>query len=148
MSIAIVTGAGSGIGQAIACRLAAEGHHVAVLEFNEEAGRTTVALIEAAGGSAEVIGCDVSDTASVQAAFARLERVDILVNNAGVASVGNVENTTPEELDRVYAVNVKGVYHCLHAAVPKMTAHGGGAILNMASIAVERSASPTASPTR
>lgn len=132
---AAVTGAGSGIGQAIATRLAADGLHLHVLDFNEQAGNETVRMIRDQGGSADMIVCDVSDTASVEAAFARMERVDILVNNAGVASIGNVENTSPDELDRVYAVNVKGVYHCLHSAVPKMVAQGGGAILNLASIA-------------
>ncbi|MGC4013887.1 MAG: SDR family oxidoreductase [Luteolibacter sp.] len=135
MSHAVVTGGGSGIGEAIALKLADEGHHVVVLDFDEAAGASTVAKIVATGGSAEVIRCDVADTASVRAVFKGIDRVDILVNNAGVASVGNVESTSPEELDRIYSVNVKGVYHCLHFAVPKMVAQGGGAILNLASIA-------------
>ncbi len=61
--------------------------------------------------------------------------MDILVNNAGIASIGNIEATTPEEMDRIYAVNVKGVYHCLRAAIPKMKSKGKGVILNMASVA-------------
>ncbi len=134
-STAVITGAGSGIGQAIALRIAEDGNHVAILDFNPEAGEATAEMIREAGGSAEVIQCDVSDTESVKAAFDSLDRVDILVNNAGIASIGNVENTTPEELDKIYAVNVKGVYHCLHFAVPKMLASGGGAVLNLASIA-------------
>lgn len=134
-TIAVVTGAGSGIGRAIASRLAAAGHHVVILESNEGAGRVTAEQIIASGGSAETITCDISDTGSVEAAFGRMERIDVLVNNAGVASIGNVVDTSPEELDRVYAVNVKGVYHCLHFAVPKMIAQGGGCILNLASIA-------------
>ena len=67
--------------------------------------------------------------------FEKLPRADILVNSAGIASIGNVADTTPEEMDRIYAVNVKGLYHCIHFAVPKMIAEGGGAILNIASIA-------------
>ena len=93
-----------------------------------------------------------AEAASVDALFravaAAHPRLDILVNNAGIAHVGTIEQTTPEDLDRVYRVNVKGVYLCARAAVPVMLRQGGGVILNMASIAVARSASPTASPTR
>ena len=135
MKTAVVTGAGSGIGQAIAIKLAADGNHIAILDFNTEAGESTAEIIRTAGGSAEVIQCDVSSTESVESAFAQLERVDILVNNAGIAAVGNVEVCTPDELDRIYNVNVKGLYHCTHFGVPKMLANGGGAILNLASIA-------------
>jgi NAD(P)-dependent dehydrogenase (short-subunit alcohol dehydrogenase family) len=131
----IVTGGGSGIGRAIARRQALAGDHVVILERDEAAGAETVAEIEASGGSTVTIECDVSDTESVRAAFHRIDRVDALVNNAGVAHVGNVEQTSPDDLDRLYRVNVKGVYHCLHFAVPKMTEQGGGVILNMASIA-------------
>jgi NAD(P)-dependent dehydrogenase (short-subunit alcohol dehydrogenase family) len=133
--IAVITGAGSGIGQAIAVRLAADNCHVVVLDTNQDAAETTVNLVRQSGGNAEFVVCDVSSTAAVKHAFAQLKRVDILVNNAGLASIGNVEQTTPEELDLIYNVNVKGVYHCLHFGVPKMLAGGGGAILNLASIA-------------
>lgn len=132
---ALVTGGGSGIGQAIALRFAAEGAVITILELRPEAGEETARLIREAGGVASVIAADVSDTASVKGAFSGLERLDILVNNAGIAHIGNVLTTTPEDLDRLYAVNVRGVYHCLHFGVEKMVASGGGVILNMASIA-------------
>ena len=135
MPTAVITGGGSGIGQAIAMRLAADGFHAVLLEFSDENGAATVGLITEAGGSAEHIKTDVGSTESVKAAFEQLDQVDVLVNNAGVASIGNLENCSPEELDRIYAINVKGVYHCLYFAVPKMVAAGGGAILNLASIA-------------
>ena len=135
MKNAIVTGGGSGIGRAIAERMAADGHHTIILDLQREAGDETVELIKAAGGSAESLECDVSKTESVQAVFEKIPRVDILVNSAGIASIGNVENTTPEEMDRIYDVNVKGLYHCIHFAIPKILEAGGGAILNMASIA-------------
>lgn len=135
MKIAAVTGAGSGIGQAIAVKLAADGNHIAILDFNTEAGESTAAIIREAGGTAEVIQCDVSSATSVEAALGQLDRIDILVNNAGIAAVGNVETCTGEELDRIYNVNVKGVYHCTHFAIPKMLENGGGVILNLASIA-------------
>jgi NAD(P)-dependent dehydrogenase (short-subunit alcohol dehydrogenase family) len=131
---ALVTGGGSGIGRAIARRLAAEGAHVRVLELRVEAAAAVVDEIRAAGGAAEALAADVADTGSMRAAFAALEHLDILVNNAGIASVGNVLTTTAEELDRVYAVNVRGVYHGLHFGVPLLQRRGGGAIVNLASI--------------
>ena len=132
---ALVTGGGSGIGRAIAVRLAAEGAHVSILELTAEAGEATAAEIRAAGGAVRVIAADVSDTDSMRAAFARCERLDVLVNNAGIAHIGNVVTTQPADLDRIYAVNVKGVYHGLHFGVPKLLASGGGAIVNLASLA-------------
>lgn len=131
---ALVTGGGSGIGRAIAQRLAGEGAEVVILEARAEAGEETAAAIRSAGGAARVVGADVSDTASMHDAFAAVERLDLLVNNAGIAHVGNVLATRPEDFDRVFAVNVKGVYHGLHFGVPKLVAAGGGAIVNIASI--------------
>lgn len=132
---ALVTGAGSGIGAAIALRLAAEGAHVTILEAREEAGESTAALIREGGGAVRVIAADVSNTDAMRTAFEKLERLDLLINNAGIAHVGNVLNTAAADLDRLYAVNVKGVYHGLHFGVPKLLAAGGGAIVNLASIA-------------
>ncbi len=135
MKTAVITGAGSGIGQAVAFQQSKEGNHVVILDYSEEAGDETARQIEEDGGKVTVIQCDVSDTESVKKAFGQIEQVDILVNNAGIAAVGNVETCTPEEMDRIYNVNVKGVYHCLHFAIPKMVANGGGSIVNLASIA-------------
>ena len=132
---ALVTGGGSGIGRAISVRLAAEGAHVTVLERAVAEGEGTVAEIHAAGGAARVVAADVSDTEAMRAAFASLEKLDVLVNNAGIAHVGNVVTTMPADLDRIYAVNVKGVYHGLHFGVQRMLAGGGGAIVNLASLA-------------
>ena len=132
---ALVTGGGSGIGRAIALRLAAEGAEILILEARAEPAEAVAAEIRAAGGVAREIVADVSDTAAMRAAFAGIERLHILVNNAGIAHVGNVLDTTPEDFDRVCAVNVKGVYHGLHFGVPKLLASGGGAIVNLASIA-------------
>ena len=134
--LAAVTGAGSGIGRAIAQRLASEGAEVAVMDISAEEGQETLRLIEADGGRAQVLVFDVGDTDAVRAAFARLHRLDVLVNNAGIAHVGHLLQTQPEDLDRLYRINVRGVYHCLHAGVPLMEKNGGS-IVNMASIAAK-----------
>jgi 2-keto-3-deoxy-L-fuconate dehydrogenase len=132
---AVITGGGSGIGKAIAKLFAQQQATVHILELNAEAGQQAVAEIEAAGGTAQAHGADVSNQAQVLAAFEAIGRVDILVNNAGIAHVGKLENTTEADFERIYRVNVKGAYNCLFAAVPLMKQHGGGVIVNMASIA-------------
>jgi NAD(P)-dependent dehydrogenase (short-subunit alcohol dehydrogenase family) len=135
---AVVTGGGSGIGRAIAIRFARAGARVAVLDIAEPGARDTVCAVEAEGGAALAVRCDVTRQQDValafQAAEGRFGPVDVLVNSAGVAHVGNVEQTSEEDFDRLFAVNVKGVYHCLKAAVPAMKGRGG-AILNIASVA-------------
>jgi len=130
-----ITGAGSGIGQAIAKYLGKEGAVIKVLDIDEQGGAHTAEAIRNTGGKAEFHKLDVSDYREVNAFFSNLERIDVLVNNAGISSIGNVETATPEEMDRIYSINVKGVYHCLHAAIPLMKEQGKGTILNMASIA-------------
>ena len=138
---AIVTGAGSGIGLAIATTFAQNGAHVFALDRDLKAARTAVESIGAAGGAASALECDVAIADSVEAAFARIDadrdapRIDILVNNAGIAHIGTVENTSEEDLDRIYSVNVKGIFLCSRAAVRRMLTSGGGVILNLASIA-------------
>lgn len=132
---AVVTGGGSGIGQAIATGFAAAGAVVHILELSEDAAGSTLAQIGAAGGEAYVYAADVSRQADLDAVFTRINQVDILVNNAGIAHIGNAANTSETDFDRVFQVNVKGAYNALHAVIPKMQAQGGGVILNMASIA-------------
>ena len=134
---ALVTGAGSGIGRAIAERLAAEGAHIFIMELNAAAGEEAAAAIRAAGGKCEVLAADVSDTESMRGAFERVARLDVLVNNAGIAHIGNVLTTAPADMDRLYAVNVRGVYHGIHFGLPKILASGGGAILNICSVAAK-----------
>ncbi len=137
MKNVIVTGGGSGIGRAICQRLAEDGNHVVILDLDQCAGLETVDLIKKVGGSAECLACDVSSTESVKEVFAGILGIDALVNCAGIASIGKVADTTPEEMDRIYGVNVKGIYHCIHFAIPKMIEGGGGAIVNMASMAAK-----------
>src|SRR5947207_13878518 len=137
--LAVVTGAGSGIGAAIATLFGRQDAHVVALDLNGSAAAAIAERIVAAGGSAEPMACDVADAEAVSRAFERItaarRRVDILVNNAGIAHVGTIEQTTEADLDRLYRVNVKGVFLCTRAVVPLMVAQGGGVILNMASIA-------------
>lgn len=136
--VAVVTGGGSGIGRAISSVFARQGALVTVLDVDEMAARDTVAAIREAGGMGEAVPCDVAEAASVRSAFDAIAgasgRLDILVNNAGVAHVGNIERTQEEDFDRLFRVNVKGVFLCSRAALPLMVKQGGGVILNMASI--------------
>ena len=136
---AVVTGAGSGIGAAIARLFALRGATIAAVDRDLHAAQAVTAAITEAGGTAAAHQCDVSDPPAVDALFRALTaarpRLDILVNNAGIAHVGTIEQTTPDDLDRVYRVNVVGVYLCARAAVPVMLRHGHGVILNMASVA-------------
>jgi NAD(P)-dependent dehydrogenase (short-subunit alcohol dehydrogenase family) len=136
--VAVVTGGGSGIGRAISTLFGAQGAHVVVLDLDGQAATAAAAAITAAGGKADAAPCDVSDAAGVKATFdvivGRTRRLDILINNAGVAHVGNIERTSEDDFDRLYRVNVKGVYLCTQSAVPVMVRQGGGVILNMASI--------------
>lgn len=136
---AVITGAGSGIGEAIARAFAKQGAHVEILDVDEAGAAKVTQDILDSGGSAAWQTCDISDascaSAAIEAVWQKRKRLDILVNNAGIAHVGNVLNTTESDLDRIYRVNVKGVANCLRAAVEKMVAQGGGVILNMASIA-------------
>jgi NAD(P)-dependent dehydrogenase (short-subunit alcohol dehydrogenase family) len=132
---AAITGAGSGIGRAMALLFARQGAFVHVLDISETAAADVVREIHAAGGQASAHVCNVADYGAVMAAFAGITAIDILVNNAGVAHVGRADTTCEADFDRVMSVNVKGVYHCLHAAIPQLRKNGGGVIVNMASVA-------------
>jgi NAD(P)-dependent dehydrogenase (short-subunit alcohol dehydrogenase family) len=136
---ALVTGGGSGIGQAICALFGQAGARVAVVDIDERAARETAGGIEAAGGIAATFQADVADPAQVDTAFAAVEDelgpLDILVNNAGIAHVGTVEMTTEADFDRVCRVNIKGAFLCAKAAVSRMAKRQKGVVLNMASIA-------------
>jgi len=130
---AVITGAGSGIGKAIAILFARQGATVHILELNLDAAQQTIAEI-GSGGNAQAYSCDVSNQQQVVETFRQIGRVDILVNNAGIAHVGSVETTTEADFMKVFDVNVRGAYNCLYAAIPIMKQAGGGVVLNMASI--------------
>lgn len=134
---AIITGGGSGIGKAISKTLAEQGAHIHILEMHVDNANITKSEIEANGGSADVHQCNVANQQEVVEVINAISEkgiINILINNAGIAHIGNVENTPEADLDRVYSVNVKGVYNCIFAAIPHMKKNGG-VILNMASIA-------------
>lgn len=132
---AVITGAGSGIGLAIAQVFARQGAEVFILDLNETAAQEVAENIQGEGGKAQAIACDVSNQSKLKEIFETIGTIDILVNNAGIAHIGTAENTSEADFDRVMNINVKGVYNCLHVAIPLMKAKGGGVILNMASIA-------------
>jgi len=131
---AVVTGGGSGIGKAVANIFAKQGAIVHIIDLNLESGELVVNDIKAAGGVAYAHACDVSNQQQVSAIFDHIQTIDILVNNAGVAHVGKADTTTEEDFMRLFNINVKGVYNCLHAALPLMKSRGKGAILNLSSI--------------
>jgi len=132
---AVITGGGSGIGKAMSLLFAQQGALVHIIELDKKSATDTVNEIEANGGKAFQQACDVSKQEQVIAVFEEIGAVDILINNAGIAHIGRADTTKEEDFDRVYNVNVKGVYNCLYAAIPLMRSNGGGVILNTASIA-------------
>lgn len=140
---AVITGAASGIGKAIATLFAAAGAQVILLDLNAE--RVTDTALEI-GPAATGIACDVSSEASVAAAFERIAAdgpPSILINSAGIAHIGTIETTTSDDFERLFAVNVRGTFLCMKAALAQMTAQmtaqmkpqQHGVILNLASIA-------------
>ena len=126
--VAIITGGGSGIGKAIAGKFKANGAFVHILDLNKGQETDTIRFHV----------CDVSDHQQVHDLIGEILKkrpVDILVNNAGIGFVGNLMITKEEDIDKLFNINVKGVYNCMHASVPSMVENGGGVILNMASVA-------------
>ena len=140
--VAIVTGAGRGIGRAIALALAKNSAKVAISDVDQESAGKVCAEITACGGGALAMQTNVADELQVQAmvrqCLDRFGRIDILVNNAGIVSVGPVTEITPETWDRVMAVNLRGVFLCCRAVFPFMMAQRSGKIINIASVAGKR----------
>lgn len=134
----VITGGGSGIGKAIAETLSIQGAYVHILDYDIDSANVTAQDIQAQNLLANAYFCDVSNFQQVSktiASIASLGSIDILINNAGIAHVGNIESCEEEDLDRLYNINIKGVYNCSKICIPFMKNNGGGVILNMASIA-------------
>jgi len=136
---AIVTGAGSGIGAAIARRFAAQGATVAIVDLNAAQGSAVASGIVAAGGHARAFELDVTDQVAVDAEFdaiaAEYGGIQVMVNCAGISHIGTIEATPADAMERLFRVNVLGVYHGLQAAIRHMKPAGAGSIINLASIA-------------
>jgi 2-keto-3-deoxy-L-fuconate dehydrogenase len=133
--VAVITGGGSGIGKAMAVLFAQQGAAVHIIELDIDSATATVDEIQNNGGTAFHHYCDVSKQQQVVETFNEIGKIDILVNNAGIAHIGKADTTSEADFDRVMNVNIKGAYNCLFATIPLMKAHGGGVILNTASIA-------------
>lgn len=136
--VAIVTGAGQGIGEAIARRFASEGAHVVIAEIDPALGEATAAALrEESGTRAEFIRCDVADAENVESMVAETTAIlgapDILVNNAGIAVFGDPLEITDTDWARCMSVDLDGVWFCCRAVLPGMLARGGGSIVNIAS---------------
>lgn len=140
MSTAVVTGAGRGIGRAIALRLAQDGHAVVVNDLDEATARGVAEEIGGRGGKAVAIAADVSDRDAVfglvERSVSQLGSVDVMVANAGIAQVKTLLELTPADLERMFSVNVNGVVYCMQAAAERMIEQGsGGKIISASSIA-------------
>jgi NAD(P)-dependent dehydrogenase (short-subunit alcohol dehydrogenase family) len=135
--VAIVTGGGSGIGRAISLTLAAQGAKVHIFELDQSKADGVIVEIQKNGGKAQAHNCNIAQQTEVKKevdGIASKGHIDLLINNAGIAHIGDVENTTEADFDRIYNVNIKGVYNCIHCTIPHMKTNGG-VILNMASVA-------------
>ena len=133
--VAAITGAASGIGEAVAKIFSRQGATVHIIDLSGEQAQKVLDEIASEGGQGFVHSCDISDQQQVKDVFSKITGINILVNNAGIAHIGTVVSTSEDDFDRVYKVNVKGAYNCLHAAVPIMVENGGGSIVNVGSVA-------------
>jgi 2-keto-3-deoxy-L-fuconate dehydrogenase len=136
---AVITGGGSGIGKAVAELFAQQGATVHILELNSETAEQTLANIKSKGSNAFAHTCNVADHKMVKEIVQQIvqqsKTIDILVNSAGIAHIGKLENTAEADLDRIYQVNIKGVYNTMFSVLEQMKTQGGGVILNLASVA-------------
>ena len=137
--IALITGGGSGIGRAIAECFAGQGAEVYILDVGEKAAQQVADEMHAKGFKGSFARCDVSDHHETRAVVEQIiksaGKIDILVNCAGIPHVANLEKTTEEDFDKVFRVNVKGMFNTMNAVVPQMKVQQKGVILNMASVA-------------
>ena len=131
----VITGAASGIGRATALLFAAQGADVHLVDVNEKALKEVFEEIKRVNENVFLHVCDVTQQARVDELFSSIIQVNVLINSAGVSHIGKADNTSEQDFDRVYQVNVKGIYNCLHAAIPLMKRLPSSCIINLASIA-------------
>lgn len=132
----LITGGANGIGLAMVKKFAESGANVFFIDMQEASGEAIEAELAEKGKKAKFLLCDITDSLSVENSINEIsDGIHVLINNAGISHIGNVENTDEEDFDRVYEVNVKGAFLITKKVIPKMKEVGGGAILNMASVA-------------
>lgn len=131
----VITGAGSGIGKAMATLFAGQGAEVHIIDLNEDLAKTTVKEIISNNNKAVAHQCDVSNHQAVIDTFNKIGAINILINNAGIPHIGKADTTSEADFDKVMSVIVKGAYNCTFAAIPQLRASGGGVILNISSVA-------------
>ncbi|WIY25793.1 SDR family NAD(P)-dependent oxidoreductase [Parasedimentitalea psychrophila] len=136
--VALITGAGHGIGRSIAQKLAQDGAAVSVLDIDEEMGQQTVEMLQSDGHKAIFVRADITKYDEVEAAFAKtaetLGTIDLLVNNAAFSMAGDLKNMPLDAWHHEINVNLNGPYHCIRAVLSSMVESGGGAIINIASV--------------
>jgi NAD(P)-dependent dehydrogenase (short-subunit alcohol dehydrogenase family) len=131
----VITGGGSGIGKATAILFAQQGAEVHIVDINQEEANKTCASINENGGTAIIHSCDITNQQKVKEIFSAIQKIDVLINSAGISHIGKADTTSEEDFDKIYTVNIKGVYNSLHEAIPLMVAVKKGVILNLASVA-------------
>jgi len=132
----VITGGASGIGLAMVKKFATELWSVFVIDTNQAEGEKVEKELKEKGYSVAFLNCNITQTAAVKTLFTAIPgKIDTLINNAGISHIGKVENTSEEDFERLFQVNVKGSFLCIQAALPKLRQDGGGSILNMASVA-------------
>ncbi|GAB2489848.1 SDR family NAD(P)-dependent oxidoreductase [Algoriphagus taiwanensis] len=132
----LITGGASGIGLAMVKKFAAEGSTVYFIDTNHQEGTKLQLEEHEKGYPVKFLEINLTDYEAVRHGINSIPgKIDVLINNAGISHIGKVENTTDEDFDRLYSVNIKGVFHAIKAALPKLIENGGGSILNLCSVA-------------
>lgn len=133
--VVIITGGSSGIGRAISILFAQQGGEVHIFDLQSPLSNETISEVKQFNKSSNFHPVDITNETLVSDEINSLEKIDILINNAGIAQIGNVENTSSEDFQKIFDVNVKGAFNCIKAVIPNMVSHKSGVILNMASVA-------------
>jgi NAD(P)-dependent dehydrogenase (short-subunit alcohol dehydrogenase family) len=133
--VVIITGGSSGIGRAISILFAQQGAEVHIFDLQSPLSDETISEVKQFNISSNFHPVDITNETLVLDEINSLEKIDILINNAGIAQIGNVENTSSEDFQKIFDVNVKGAFNCIKAVIPHMVSHKSGVILNMASVA-------------